>query len=423
MGSRILLGAVPAFVALAARLSAADSPPAVLESLLEKLKEGTRNVPQVLNLYGRIESAGEIDPFGRLRIHQGLLKALREMGDAGLAEEADRFLQLSGDAFLPGQVLLLKTLLGPNFPASREVRLQWLVRASRGKEERISIWGARLLGDSGWPEAVEALIDLLHGEEEANRPETLLASVVRGELYRVLGAPASSGASLQIRTGWEAMGKKVPPRPEYRPGAGGSPTGFFGDRISPRAVFVLDASSSMLQRATLAEGQGTTALKREKDAPRVSGEKKIEIVRAELLRALDQLQPHFRFNVLTYHSTTTPWRGRGRLQLHPATSTSLKSAGEFARKIQVDSGTNIHDSLSQALEIPEVETVYLLSDGVPSRGGGPAAIERRVEALNYLRGARIIAYGFSAEERGAFDEEFMKRLARENWGWYRRLNR
>ena len=42
--------------------------------------------------------------------------------------------------------------------------------------------------------------------------------------------------------------------------------------------------------------------------------------------------------------------------------------------------------------------------------------------MNYLAGVRVVAYGFAAEEGGSFDEEFMKRLASANWGWYRRLN-
>src|SRR5688572_11110883 len=120
--------AAPLLLALAAAggLAAAESPEEALKSLLEKLREGTGAVPAVLNQYGRLEAAGSIDVFGRLLIHQGLLKAIREIGKPGLAEEADRFLQLSGSVFFPGQVILLKAVAAPRFPAPREKRVGWL---------------------------------------------------------------------------------------------------------------------------------------------------------------------------------------------------------------------------------------------------------------------------------------------------------
>ena len=90
----------------------------------------------------------------------------------------------------------------------------------------------------------------------------------------------------------------------------------------------------------------------------------------------------------------------------------------FARGLQPGSGTNIHDSLVLALKVRGVETIYLLSDGAPSRGGGPAEIKKRVEAMNYLLGVRVVTYGFTGS-----DEKLMKELANKNWGWYRALNK
>ena len=94
------------------------------------------------------------------------------------------------------------------------------------------------------------------------------------------------------------------------------------------------------------------------------------------------------------------------------------AAEGFARSLQPGSGTNIHDSLVLALKVKGVETIYLLSDGAPSRGGGPAEIKKRVSAMNYLLGVRVVTYGFTGS-----DEKLMKDLAGNNWGWYRALNK
>jgi hypothetical protein len=167
--------------------------------------------------------------------------------------------------------------------------------------------------------------------------------------------------------------------------------------------------------------RGRTEVKgKERRAPK---RPKVEIVREELLRALSGLQSHSSFNILGYNATPSAWRAeRGGLKLHRAGTETIESARAWTRALEVATGTNIHDTLAAALDVPEVETIYLLSDGVPSRGGGTAEVERRAAAMNYLRGVRIVTYGFTAEGEGAYDEEFMKRLARNNWGWYRRLN-
>ncbi|MBI4605034.1 MAG: hypothetical protein HY721_23985, partial [Planctomycetes bacterium] len=236
----------------------------------------------------------------------------------------------------------------------------------------------------------------------------------------------AQGGSGRIRAAWEAMGKKLPASPSYDPVESDAVTSaFFGDRVSPRSVLCIDTSSSMLQRTSLrsAGSQGRTVVKGERDRERSKAtERKIDIVKRELERTVLALRPSCKFNVLSYNAAVLPWRGKGELKLHPANEGSLKDAAEFARRLATATGTNIHDALAEALEVPGVETVYLLSDGVPSVGGTKEEIERRVAALNYLRGVRIITYGFAAEESGAYDEDFMRRLAQRNWGWYRRLN-
>jgi len=50
-------------------------------------------------------------------------------------------------------------------------------------------------------------------------------------------------------------------------------------------------------------------------------------------------------------------------------------------------------------------------------GGNPDQIRKRVAAMNYLRGARVVTYGFTGSK-----EDLMRGLASKNWGWFRSLN-
>ena len=143
---------------------------------------------------------------------------------------------------------------------------------------------------------------------------------------------------------------------------------------------------------------------------------KVDIVKGELAKAVGGLSRESLFTIIPYDGTATTWRGRGQLQ--PGTRTNVLAAEGFARSLQPGSGTNIHDSLALALKVKGVETIYLLSDGAPSRGGGPAEIKKRVAAMNYLLGVRVVTYGFTGS-----DEKLMKDLASRNWGWYRALNK
>lgn len=111
------------------------------------------------------------------------------------------------------------------------------------------------------------------------------------------------------------------------------------------------------------------------------------------------------------------------MRLQPASGRNIDSAAAYARGLEVGRGTNIHDAVKTSLPVDELETIYLLSDGEPSVGGDKGQIERMLRAENYLRAVRVVTYGFTPEGSGSFDEEFMRRIARNNWGWYRRLNR
>jgi hypothetical protein len=406
----VLLAVVPA------PAPAAETPQQALDAILAKLQGASPDFKGVLGQYERIESSSRFDIFGRHLIHAGLLKALRESDSPALGKAAEEY--FSASSALPPRILLLKALIGPRFPAPRAKRVEWLLKAARERPQ-LAVWSAHLLSASRWPEGIEGLIALL-AEAESRDPDGLLAGLASAELYRALG-PQGLGGSARVAKSWEEMGKKVPGQVDREvPARSGPTSSFFGDRISPRAVFAIDISSSMLQKTHL-RMPGKTVVEGKKSA---EGDlrPKVEIVKEELKRALAGLLPSSKFSAIGYNARLTPWRGGNPPKLHDATRDSLKNAAEFVEKLRVATGTNIHDVLAAALAIPDVETVYLLTDGVPSVGGGPAEVERRAAAMTYLSGVRIITYGFASPTPGEVDEKFLQRLAESNWGWYRRLN-
>jgi hypothetical protein len=412
-----ILAALPA--------EAAERPEDAAKRIAEKIKSDPGNLDSILNAYERLEASKSFDVFGHHAIHTALLDALSAVREPAVVEGAEKVLSQTARTAFPAQVLVLKAAIRSGFPVLRERAIAWLARAAESKNDRLCIWGVRLLADSRWSEAIDRLIELLR-RDEAKNPPSLLASITAAELYRVLGNKGQ-GTAGEVQKNWEALGKKLPDSPDYGVAAGDQKTVvFFGDRISPFAVFAIDTSSSMLEKTRLRDevARGRTGTGKDKDSKgSASGSTpKVAIVKEELKRAIAGLQSHTKFNILAYNASFTPWRGGSPLRLHTAGREAVRAAGEYAAQIPVAQGTNIHDTMAAALEIAEVETIYLLSDGIPSRGGSPAEIERRVAALNYLAGIRVVTYGFAAEAQGSYDEEFMKRLASKNWGWYRRLN-
>ena len=76
-----------------------------------------------------------------------------------------------------------------------------------------------------------------------------------------------------------------------------------------------------------------------------------------------------------------------------------------------------------AFKVPEVDSIYLYSDGNPERyRGGPSwsipqdKVLKKVRALNRARKLKINCYGMSSRSD---TRKFLRKLAEENGGEYR----
>ncbi|HET6204484.1 MAG TPA: HEAT repeat domain-containing protein [Planctomycetota bacterium] len=156
---------------------------------------------------------------------------------------------------------------------------------------------------------------------------------------------------------------------------------FYGiEFLSDRAAFVLDASGSMAERT------GTAA-------PGGRAESRYEVALRELRNALDgrRGEPGARFDLFLFAGNADAWHER----LQPLDERSVELAVGFASKRTPSGGTNIHEALSRAFEDPDVDTIYLLSDGEPSAGlvTDPALLRAEVRGWNRFR--RVVIHTVS----------------------------
>ena len=158
---------------------------------------------------------------------------------------------------------------------------------------------------------------------------------------------------------------------------------FFGIRVeSHRVAFVLDVSGSMSE---LTRGRYVDE----------EGDARIERAKKELIQALASLDRRSLFNVLTFHDEVVPWRER----ISPNDDRNLEDVRGFVADLGPGGGTNLFAALRAAFADPEVDTIFVLSDGEPTVGDviDPGRIRSEVARWNENRGVILhtIAVGGS----------------------------
>lgn len=175
--------------------------------------------------------------------------------------------------------------------------------------------------------------------------------------------------------------------------AGAATSSFFEIPIlSTRIAFVMDLSGSM-------KGPYPT-----KDPNKPTD--KLERVKAEMKTTIDGFKPEQCFNILclgsaddgTYDTNGKVWKK----MLVPATPAGKKDAAAFIDGQQAKGWTNIYDALVLAMEDPDVDTIFLLSDGGASRGifSDITDILDQVAVGNKYRKVHVHTVHFEAPEDG-----------------------
>ena len=164
--------------------------------------------------------------------------------------------------------------------------------------------------------------------------------------------------------------------------------------FAERMVFVLDISGSM-------GGQRIAAAKR------------------ELLLAIAGLRESCQFGIVVFNDRASAWQR----QLVPADDRNKQAAKTFVDSLGVGGSTASYSALDLAFTF-DTEAIYFLSDGAPTTGNlvAPVDIVNAVTATNKVRRISLYTIGVGAGFPGSPLDTFLKTLAEQNLGTYRRVD-
>ena len=229
---------------------------------------------------------------------------------------------------------------------------------------------------------------------------------LKGDAYRLLVGLTGQNFGLQVDD-WKKWWEIEKERFKFAQADQGGKTqvrvrdaDYYGIEIfSDRVCFIIDCSSSMTAKA--------------RDPETKQESTRIALAKKELLKAIEKLKSGVQINIMHFHTSVASMAK----QLTPLTPAGRAQAVRFVRNLATGTGTNIYDSLSEAIKDERVDTIFLLSDGAPTRGrftdAGTILGEIRIQ--NAVRNVTIntIAVG---SDLGEGMISFMKRLAAENSG-------
>jgi HEAT repeat protein len=177
---------------------------------------------------------------------------------------------------------------------------------------------------------------------------------------------------------------------------------FFGIRIlSHRVIFILDISGSM-QWELESEYVGKR------------GRPRIDVAKEELTKCIDALEPESLFNIIVFSSDVDRWLDGGIAQFSQA---SKDEAKQFVAALGANGATNLYDAMREAFVDPDVDTIFVLSDGEPTSGEetDPVRIRERVREWNEHR--KIVIHTIAVG--GTF--QILEWLAQDTGGSHRQF--
>ncbi len=292
-----------------------------------------------------------------------------------------------------------------------KVALTALIELTKDKNEVIARIAAEALGRRGDTEAVEPLVELVAKTEKEHG---LAWQAALDGLRKLTGGDESGPwlaadwrdfwAAKKCNEQWDESKRKSP-----LSGPHTALPDFFGAKVvSRKVIFVMDLSSSM----TVTD----------------SGGQRLARMKKELCATIGKLDKDAQFNVLGYNSRLFPWKSR----LSPATEDNKASAIEFVKKMKAEAYTNTDDALKTAFTDKKMDSIFLLSDGVPLRKEHKDQMSDAfiqgildwVSQVNRFRRVVLHTFGFEAigkEPGGDRCVKFLTELAKQNDGEFHNI--
>ena len=162
--------------------------------------------------------------------------------------------------------------------------------------------------------------------------------------------------------------------------------------ISDRVCFLVDFSGSTWQT-------------------KVGEKTRKEVLDAKLRQALEALPAGTRFNVMPYTNGPIPWEKK----LVPSDPSTVKRALDFFERCHRSGRGNFFDAAQLALEDPEVDTIVVLTDGVPT-GGHRWNLELMFEVLVEKDRYRKVAFDSILVDAPVSKQKLWQELAERTGG-------
>ena len=241
---------------------------------------------------------------------------------------------------------------------------------------------------------VEVLIELL------TYPHRRISTEAHQALRRVTGLQYGQEPDLwrawldQTRDGWKRPEKLKPPTASSD--SGDTTVRYHGIEIaSDGIVFAIDASGSMTEYMG-GDYDGWT---------------RWGIALARLRSTVEELPDGVRVNVLLFNDRVTALYDDAK----PLSASVRKDVDTFLKRGGPSGNTNVFDTLQTALEMEDVDTLFLLGDGEPNRG--TFTLGKRIRpyfwASNRRRKLKVNTISIGADESG---RELLRALADLNGG-------
>lgn len=284
--------------------------------------------------------------------------------------------------------------------------LTLLHRLMKDREIEVQLTALKVIGEHRQLQSVPKLIAAL------GDPQALVTHEIARTLRLLTGQDhgvsrkrweswfEAEGSALQMPTLAEVL-ELERQRQARKSGDGDRRTAsFYGLEIRANKVcFVVDTSGSMAEGAG---GRGTVSTSRSST--------RLGVAKQEIKNSLNHLLNGVRFNIVTFETRTQAYQ-KSLIELNgKSRAKALKRVDQW----HANGGTAIYDALMVALRDPDVEAIYLLTDGEPTEGK-VTDIDQIIDRVeDRIRFRDIKIHGVAIGQRS----RLLRELARRSEGQY-----
>lgn len=380
-----------------------------LERFSRRASQGQEALLKVLGEYARLENGSAAGKPFCAALHFSLAERLAfslPVQRGPLADYTERVIERGRN--LAEYLLVLRAVASPLARYTDARRLEFFRVALARRSIRFARWGGMLLGQGNWQGSADLLLGALEGQDDLRLKRSL-----QFDLQRIAGEPTAGLKAARIRE----LIEKRKAEPGWRPFSPalpkGNKAGFLFNEAGTGAVYLLD-SSRPYERSSLSRKRGVPP-------PLIERTKRIYLA---LRDAFKKIPPELRFAMVKFHTGALLRKGWAQTDPRPWKKDALDFvAAELpaGRDLRNVSRARYDVGLKAVLTgFPDAEVIVLVTDF--DRGDYWGA-ESSLLAWNYLRGVRVITYGW--KEDPALDPSmlsFLERLAWNHHGWFRLLD-